>query len=228
MTSAPPSPVEAQESPARNPAGRWLLLTLPVLAVMVLIGAGLVSRQRHSAPLPVIAQVPDFEFTHYDGSKVTRDHLLGAPWIADFIFTRCPAICPRMTAQMKHVADALGDNSPVRIASFSVDPEHDTMEVLANYAKAHGAGDGWYFLTGDKQAIHTLSREGFLLGVDDSPSDDSAAEDGAAEDGPILHSNRFVLVDDQSRIRGFYDPFDTVDLERLLKDVGSLELETSQ
>ncbi len=223
MTPATPTPVEAPEPsiPAsRNSAVRWLLWALPVLALLILIAAGLTSRQRDAVPLPVIAQVPDFDFTHYDGSSITREHLLGDPWIADFIFTRCPAICPRMTAQMKQVADALGDNSPVRIASFSVDPEHDTTEVLARYAEAHGAGDGWYFLTGDKAAIHTLSREGFLLGVDDSTSADELAEDG-----PILHSNRFVLVDDQSRIRGFYDPFDPADFERLLKDADSLATE---
>ena len=220
MSAAPKAPVEAPEptTPASvYSASRWLLLALPVLAVLILIGAGLASRQRTTVQLPVIATVPDFDFTHYDGSRVTRERLLGSPWIADFIFTRCPAICPRMTAQMKQVVHALGDDSPVRIASFSVDPEHDTEEVLARYAEIHGAGDGWYFLTGDKAAIHTLSKKGFLLGVDDSTS---AAD--LAEEGPILHSNRFVLVDDQSRIRGFYDPFDPADFERLLKDTESL------
>ena len=75
----------------------WVFSLAAVLAVLV---AGLLSRQRPAPPLPVIAQVPDFAFTHHDGSDVTREDFLGRPWIADFIFTRCPAICPRMTGQM--------------------------------------------------------------------------------------------------------------------------------
>ena len=114
------------------------------------------------------------------------------------------------------MADALGEDSLVKIASFSVDPEHDTPEVLDRYAAEHGAGDGWYFLTGKPQAIYTLCREGFLLALDPPPSPEAAGSD------PIIHSNRFVLVDGESRIRAYYDPFDEAELKRLLDDARAL------
>lgn len=215
-TTSPPEQVSDHPLDA-TPLGRWLLRGLPVLAVLVLIAAGLASHQRPANELPIIARVPDFTLTHHDGSTVGLERFLGTPWIADFIFTRCPAICPRMTAQMKQVTERLGDDSPVRIASFSVDPEHDTPEVLARYAESHDAGSDWYFLTGDKQAIYNLSRDGFMLGIDDEPPPGELADSG-----PILHSNRFVLVDAQGRIRSYYDPFDTAEIERLHVDVREL------
>ncbi len=190
---------------------RWTLLGTGALALVFL---GYLNLTRRAAPLPVIKEVPAFALTHHDGSTVSREHFAGEPWIADFIFTRCAAICPRMTAQMRHVDEALGEGSPVRIASFSVDPEHDTPEVLADYAARHGAGDGWYFLTGGTEALYSLCREGFMLGVETSPPDDVAIGDD-----PIIHSNRFVLVDRENRIRGYYDPFEDTEIDRLLGDV---------
>ncbi len=203
-------------SPRRSAyaALRWALL---IAGALVLAFLGYLNLTRRPAPPPVIKEVPAFALTHHDGTTVTREDLAGEPWIADFIFTRCAAICPRMTAQMVHVAEALGVDSPVRIASFSVDPEHDTPEVLADYAEKHGAGKhgaGWYFLTGEMETIHALCREGFLLGVETSPP-----ADVAIGDDPIIHSNRFVLVDREHRIRGYYDPFDNAEIDRLLGDV---------
>ncbi len=188
---------------------RWLLLIAGVMALAVL---GVLNLTRRPELLPVIKEVPGFALTHHDGTTVTREHFTGEPWIADFIFTRCVAICPRMTARMGHVVDALGEGSPVKIVSFSVDPEHDTPEVLADYAAGHGAGDGWYFLTGERRTLYALSRDGFMLGVETPPAPEAAG-------GPIIHSNRFVLVDRENRIRGFYDSFDDDDIDRLLSDV---------
>ncbi|MCP3960316.1 MAG: SCO family protein [bacterium] len=217
MTS-PTAPGPADSSPARRSTGLaralWVLSIAVVVAALI---AGFLSRKWRAEPLPVIKQVPEFALTHHDGSTVTREDFLGGPWIADFIFTRCPAICPRMTAQMKRVTEALGEGSQVKIASFSVDPEHDTPEVLAAYAADHGAGEGWYFLTGEAATIHTLCREGFLLAVDASPpADVSTGSD------PIIHSNRFVLIDAENQIRGYYDPFDEDELARLVADVKGL------
>lgn len=209
-------PPVAPDYAGRDPRKTLLLWGLAVLAVSALTVVGLAKRPRLPR-LPVIAQVPDFALTHHDGSTLTRQDLAGAPWIADFIFTRCPAICPRMSEQMSRVQDGLGPTSPVKIVSITVDPEHDTPQVLADYARRHHAGKSWYFLTGEPNAIHSLSRDGFLLGVDASPTPEQAAGSG-----PILHSTRFVLVDVESRIRGYYDPFDDADLERLLRDAEAL------
>ncbi len=190
---------------------RWALLLLGALALVVL---AVFYALRRPPPPPVIKEVPDFALTHHDGTTVSRGDFAGEPWIADFIFTRCPAICPRMTSQMVRVEKALGERSTVRIASFSVDPEHDMPDVLADYAEKHGAGDRWYFLTGEKGTIHELARKGFMLGVEEAtPADVDAGSDS------IIHSNRFVLVDRQNFIRGFYDPFDEAEIDRLLREV---------
>ena len=116
---------------------------------------------------------------------------------------------------MSRVAEALPAGAPVKIASISVDPEHDTPEVLAAYAEKHGAGDFWHFLTGEVEAIESLARDGFLLAVDRSPPPGAGL-------GPIVHSNRFALVDGENRIRGYYDSFDRAEMDRLLDDVRSL------
>ncbi len=199
---------------SRVPRVALALWGLSILLVVALVAGGALLRGRRAEPLPVIKQVPDFALTHHDGSTVTREDFAGAPWVADFIFTRCAAICPRMTSQMGRVAAALGP--AVRIASFSVDPEHDTPEVLERYAEKHGAGEGWFFLTGETESLHTLCREGFLLAVDASPPPEAAGSD------PIIHSNRFVLVDPENRIRGYYDPFVEDELQRLTDDARSL------
>ena len=91
-------------------------------------------------PLPVLAEVPDFTFLDQEGRTTRAEDFRGAPWVADFIFTRCTSACPMLTAQMGNLERRLGaDAERVRLASFSVDPEHDTPEVLKRYAAAHGA-----------------------------------------------------------------------------------------
>lgn len=209
----------ANESPAMQRLQRllWGVLVLTILFLVVLGGL----KDRPAAvpqqPLLVIAEVPDFELTHRDGSTIDLDHFRGQPWVADFIFTRCVAICPRMSYQMKRVAEALGPSTAVQIASISVDPEHDTPAVLHEYAQRYDAGKNWYFLTGEREAIHTLTTKGFLLGLETDP--DPALTNGV---DPIIHSNRFVLVDREARIRGYYDPFEEGEVERLLEDVERL------
>lgn len=170
--------------------------------------------------LPVLGTVPSFELVDQTGRTATLSDLAGNPWIADLIFTRCVLSCPRMTARMA----SLGDDLPpgVRRVSITVDPDHDTPEVLASYAAQHagekaassdGSGPGWLFLTGDRQEIESLATEGFKLGVSRRPAGDPRAE---AE--PLSHSTRFVLVDGEGRIRGYYDAFDEGSLAELVVD----------
>lgn len=168
------------------------------------------------AELPVVATVPEFTLVDRDGQPFGRGDLSGAPWVADFIFTRCAAICPRMTRQMSGVAEALA-GTPIEIVSISVDPEHDTPEVLDAWARQFGAGESWHFLTGENEAIYDLARKGFLLAVDPSPPAELEAENG-----PIVHSTRFVLVDSEGQIRGYYDAFEQASVERLVADARRL------
>jgi protein SCO1/2 len=197
-------------------ARRGLLWGL-LAATLIAIAALSLLRQPPPEPPPVLGKVPDFSLVNRDGRAVSRDDLAGAPWIADFIFTRCPASCPMMTSRMARLNRELPRGSGVRLVSFSVDPEHDTPQVLDRYARSFAAPDDWLFLTGDGRQIHRLSREGFRLGVDPAPE-----ASGLETAEPILHSTRFVLVDGDGRIRGYYDAFDGEAMKRLTRDLKAL------
>jgi protein SCO1/2 len=156
-------------------------------------------------------QAPAFTLTNRDGRAVRSQDLAGKPWIADFIFTRCPASCPLMTARMARLDQELARDHEVRLVSISVDPEHDTPAVLERYAQSYKAPPRWLFLTGGKEEIYRLSRQGFKLGIDIPPP---SGPGGPAVE-PILHSTRFVLVDGQGRIRGYYDGIDEDSMKKL-------------
>jgi len=140
---------------------------------------------------------------------VTLEDLRGAPWVADFIFTRCRGPCPLMTRRMAELGEVLPGE--VRRVSFTVDPEHDSPEVLAEYAERYEAPRSWLFLTGPRPRMWELAVEGFKLGV--------AFSGGAPNDhGLITHSTRFVLVDAEGRIRGYYDGFEKEERRRLVAE----------
>ncbi len=145
--------------------------------------------------------LPEFALVSQTGDSVHLRDLRGQVWIADFIFTHCAATCPMMTAQLQRLRTAFGGAAPVRLVSFSVDPDRDTPQRLTDYAAEYGATpDHWLFLTGDKRQLRRLSIDGFHLSVDDS-----APEDVAKGAESVLHSTRFTLVDGQGHIRGYYD-----------------------
>jgi protein SCO1/2 len=190
--------------------------TLIALAAAVTVVVAVIALRPAPRPAPApIAQLPEFALVERDGSTVTRADLAGTPWIADFVFTRCAIYCPRLTVRMKELRERLPP--AIRTVSFSVDPEHDTPEVLERYAEQWGIeGRSWLFLTGEREPMWRLVREGFLLPVEDAPE---------VEASPILHSNRFVLVDSAGRIRDTYDAFDDDALERILADLSALAAE---
>ena len=161
-----------------------------------------------TTPLPVLTQLPDFRLVERSGQKLGLSDLKGKVWIADFIFTRCPGPCPRMSSRMATLQRDLRSEDNLRLVSISVDPEFDTREVLAKYAAQYHADEGrWFFLTGDKTTIHRLAKSGFLVGgVDDV----------------TLHTTRFVLIDRQGRVRGYYSSSDEEDLRKLGNDARAL------
>lgn len=186
------------------------------LAAAALLGVAAAATwqgSRGRAAAPVYGRIPDFSLTDQRGRPVTLADLRGAPWIADFIFTRCGGQCPMMTARMRAIQERLPPGSPMRLVSISVDPAHDTPEVLAGYAAAAGAGARWLFLTGPQERIFRLSREGFHLGA--APTGDSPEE-------PVIHSVRLVLVDGERRIRGYYDGTEAGVVDRLVHDASTL------
>lgn len=176
------------------------------LAALALL-AGCGGRQ---APLPVLGQVPDFELTAQSGRPFDRKALDGKVWVADFIFTSCAASCPLMSTKMRQVQSKTGP--AVKLVSFSVDPEKDTPEVLAAYGKRYQAQpERWYFLTGERAKLNALALDTFKLN---------------AVDGSMNHSSRFVLVDRQGRIRGYYGTETDDGLSNLLRDIERVERES--
>ena len=168
-----------------------------------------------SESLPALTTVPEFSLTAADGSTMTRESLTGGPWIADLIFTRCAVSCPVMSGLMAQLQDELP--APMSFVSLSVDPAYDTPEVLASYAERFGAGERWHFLTGPREDLEALIKQGLLLGFDDNPPPEMVDPDE-----PIVHSTRFLLVDAEGRVRGYYDPFEEGALERLKRDAQGL------
>jgi len=195
------------------------LRPLPLLAVafvgLTAIG-GLVARGRREPALPDLGALPGFSLTDHRGRTLTGKDLAGGPWIADFIFTRCGATCPAMTSRLSRLRKEVP--AAIRFVSFTVDPGHDTAEVLAAYARDFRADDRWSFVTGSQTALHALATEGFKLAALELLPDQRKPGD----DGPFLHSAKFVLVDGVGRIRGYYDSADEGDVRTLAGDVRRL------
>lgn len=146
----------------------------------------------------VTGTVPPFSFTNQNGQTITNETYKGKVYVVEFFFTTCPSICPIMNENMKKIQDAFYGNLRFGIASFTIDPDHDTPEVLKQYAEHYGATHpNWHFLTGDKEAVYKLSNEGFRL---------YSAEDENAEGG-FEHSGLFALIDQEGNIRSRKDEF---------------------
>jgi protein SCO1 len=181
---------------------------MKLLAVLALICA-LAARSRHTPSLEVLGEIPQFDLVAQDGQPFHSQVLAGKIWVADFIYTTCPGPCPRMTSQMREVQDAVLKVPNVRLVSFTVDPANDTPPVLTDYAKTHGALPAmWYFLTGPVPTLQMLDRDAFKLGN---------------LDATMQHSTRFVLVDRQGRIRGYYDTSESSAILKVISDIQKLE-----
>lgn len=183
--------------------------------------------------LQVFWTVPDFALVERSGRRVTLADLRGKVWIADFIYTECTETCPLQTAYMAQLEKDLAAERDVRLVSITVDPKHDTPEVLRKYAIRYGADpERWLFLTGDKRVIYELAQKGFRLSVVD-PDDQGqgaalwplAARPAYASHGSkglVIHSSRIVLVDRQARIRGLYPGTEPDAIQRLKQDAVKL------
>lgn len=218
---------------------RWVVLTTVLvvgvgLAVAVLSGMGDFLGTAGSN-LQVFGEAPNFALIERSGTPLTKEHLLGKVWVANFIFTRCAAECPVLSNRMAQLQEVFAAAADVRLVSISVDPEYDTPAVLAQYAQRfHAHSQRWLFLTGDKAAVHRLVRDGFYLGLQDprhsgfrkllhvGPTVAFAHDDVPTqpEVAPLLvHSGRFVLVDRQGQIRSYCDSNDELAWRRLPSDV---------
>lgn len=193
------------------------LVARPAFWIVFLLAAGIwpfVRPLAHPPPprLPVLASLPAFELTDQRGLPFGLHDLQGRVWVASFIFTRCETVCPAITAKMKQVQDRSRQlGSEFHLVSFSVDPDHDTPERLAAYARQHGASPRlWSFLTGPAEAVKAAVSDGLKI---------SMGREGGGPEG-VSHGTHLVLVDRQGRVRGYYDPADPGVIDRVVRDVG--------
>jgi protein SCO1 len=158
--------------------------------------------------------LPNFSLIERSGKKIGLADLRGKVWIADFIYTHCPDTCPMQTADMAKLQDRWMKEDDLRLVSFSIDPERDTPRVLSKYANRFKAdAKAWLFLTGNKEQIARLVEDGFSLPL-------SSVAHG--HNGVIVHGSRFVLVDEQGQIIGYFDNRDSKAMQRLEDDVTRL------
>jgi protein SCO1 len=199
----------------------WLVFSVALLAIP---SAELLRRGPRG--LPVLAQLPDFTLTDQAGAPFGRQELLGKVWIADFVFTSCPDVCPLLTQKMRSLQDRLTTAEQARIGllSISVDPERDTPRRLQSYAERFGAdGRLWRFLTGPAATVERTVVEGFKIGVEKVPVPSGLSEGEVHEAAfDILHGEKFVLVDEQGRVRAYHDVRVQGGLEALLAEARAL------
>ena len=169
--------------------------------------------KRTADDVPVLNALPEFSLVDQDGEPFTRDSMEGSLWVSAFVFTHCRSTCPRLTAHLRGLQTRLSDVEAANLVSVSVDPRNDTPEVIKAYmAKNELDERNWRFVTGDEKSIRHVVVDGFRVGLGDEDSKAAGAAD-------IMHSNSFVLVDQQARVRGYYraDNDGIADLERDLR-----------
>jgi len=189
------------------PVAFWLVLitgknhfrTLPYYGPLTISGSG--DTTYH--------QVGSFTLVNQEGRTVTEKDLEGKMIVANFFFSTCKTVCPDMTSQMARLQSKIGSDKDVHLLSFTIDPEHDSVSVLAAYAKEAGADNSrWWFLTGVKDSIYNLAREGFLV---------SAAKVEGADD--FFHSQDLILLDKQRRIRAMVDGTSHLEVDSLFDKI---------
>lgn len=171
-----------------------------MIALFVLI-------KKNRKPLPILGQMTEFELTNSTGEAFKASHLKNSVWVSNFIFTTCQGICPLLSKEMVRLQKRF-QGKGLNLVSISVDPENDTPEALRSFAKRFDANtSNWHFLTGERKTIKNILEKNFKIGFSDNP---------------LHHSDRFVLVDQNFKIRGYYSLSDKESLTRLVSDVSRL------
>jgi len=214
MTVKPPEDVMAGRMHRLGWAGAFLVF---VLAVTMGYSLWRGSERREVVNLPVLRAVPEFSLTDQTGEAVSKDSLRGNIWIANFFFTRCQGPCPQLNARMAEMQKALAKAPGVKLVSVSVDPAHDTTEVLRKYGEEFQADPAkWKRLTGDPDVVKKLVREGFAQMLEDGP------------DAQPVHGTIFLMVDGHGMVRGVYMLEDPELIPKMLLDAGNLLREQGQ
>ncbi len=187
------------------------------VAGLVLVSAlGFGCESQATEPLPDLGEIPSFSMVDHTGQAFRDSKLRGRVSVVSFIFTQCPTICPLISERTRILEEELGGGERVQLVSFSVDPEHDTPEVLRAYRAGLGAGARWVHVTGDSPELARAVARGFRTAVGDR----TPVQEGEGYD--ILHSSHFILVDERGHLRGFYRSSDPAEVARLRADVDRL------
>ena len=207
-TTAPPA-----DPPRRIPRMGWAIAFIVFVMAIAYAFVQLRTIREYQQPsdLEKLAAVPAFNLVDQTGQPVSLEALAGEPWVANFIFTTCKGPCPLMTSRMSELAVKLGKAENVRLISFTVDPENDTPEVLAEYGRQVKADpEQWRFVTGDPEQVRDRIVKGFLQPL------------GESREGEPVHSTRFVVVDAEGNIRSFREGMDPEVIPKLMIDIGGL------
>lgn len=165
----------------------------------------------------VFHQIPPYELIDQNGQKFSSEQTKGKIYVADFFFTRCGTICPKISNNLTRIQSIFSADTNVIIVSHSVDPKHDSSEVLQKYAQKYDAKYGkWYFLTGEKKTIYDIAIKGYKLPVADASEYDNKIK---SIDETFIHSEKLLLIDKEGYIRGIYDGTYSPDVERLIGEV---------
>ena len=203
---------------------RFSCLNVLLLSLCILCSCG--NRDEKSLPIfgerdiengdTIYHTIADFKFVDQDSSEVTNDTFRDKIYVADFFFTSCRTICPKMKTQMLRVYDSVEKDPEVLLLSHTIDPEYDTVGLLKDFAERLGVkSDKWHFVTGNKEEIYNIAQTSYFA---------TALEDKSEPDG-FIHSGAFLLIDKHQRIRGKYDGTVEEDVNRLLKDIEKLKQE---
>ena len=158
--------------------------------------------------------IPNFSLVNQLGDTISQDTFKDKIYIADFFFTTCLTICPIMTGHMVAIQEAIKDQEDVLLLSHSVTPERDSVSVLYQYGIEKGVNPKkWHLVTGPKKDIYDLARKSYLV----------AKDEGGSGPFDLVHTENFVLIDKQKRIRGYYDGTDPAAIETLLEDLKVLQ-----
>jgi protein SCO1/2 len=161
-----------------------------------------------------IIPVPSFSFINQNFKPISQQFIKDKIWVADFFFTRCTTICPKMSNHLEKVQKEFASRSDFKLISFTCDPERDTPEKLIDYAaEYHADSSQWQFATGTKQSLYHFARKGLNVVATDG--------DGGAND--FIHSQNLVLVDKQGYVRGYYDGTKEEAVQQLIKDIRKLQ-----
>jgi protein SCO1/2 len=207
----------------------------PLLIFVVLAFGGIVRGEEPATPLPYyteptftplwfdempedLHEIPSFSLTDQSGQTINQEQLKGNIYIANFFFTACPGICPKMTANLQDIQESFANEPLVKILSHSVAPSVDTVNQLKEYAERNEIdGTKWHLLTGSQDSIYTLARKSYF-------ADKAIGFNKSTQE--FLHTENFLLIDSEGRIRGVYNGIRSLDMQRLSTDIHTLLKET--